>query len=149
MAEHEDDSEEGLARRVDVELFIAHPTLTPAEISAALGLDAQNSHCVGEPRKRPNGELLGGTYRDTRWRHSVEYELRAQWFADKVTDLVDRLLPHRGFLHRVRDTGGDATLIVQFLGDGYLGDNVPVETLAKLAELRLDLGIECFVEPQN
>ncbi len=33
------DSDDGAPRPFDVELFIVHPTLEPAEISAALGLD--------------------------------------------------------------------------------------------------------------
>jgi hypothetical protein len=36
-----------------------------------------------------------------------------------------------------------------FLGDGYLGDNVPLQTLANMTELQLDFGIECFNFPQS
>src|SRR5579872_5249828 len=128
----------------DVELFIVHPTFDPAEISAALGLDAKFSHRVGEQRKTPKGTPLEGTYRDTRWRHSRRHETPDQWFADKVAELLDRIEPHRGFLKKLRDTGGRACVIVQFLGDGYFGDEIPQETLTKLADLELDLGIECF-----
>jgi hypothetical protein len=39
-------------------------------------------------------------------------------------------------------------LIVQFLGDGYLSDSLPLDTLKKMADLQLDFGIECFVTPQ-
>lgn len=58
-------------------------------------------------------------------------------------------MPHKEFLHHVRSTGGSATVIVQFLGDGYFGDNVPLDTLSKMAELQLDFGIECFSVPQS
>ncbi len=141
--------DEGSPRGVDVELFIVHPTMPPEEITAVLGLEAHFEHRVGDLRKTPKGTSLKGQYRDTRWRHCIRYELKDQWFADKITMLVDRLAPHRAFLHRVRATGGEAEIIVQFLGDGYLGDNVPLETLAKMAELQLDLGIECFNAPQS
>ena len=40
-------------------------------------------------------------------------------------------------------------VIVQFLGDGYFGDKVGRDTLAKLVELELDFGIECFSTPQS
>jgi hypothetical protein len=90
MAETEDaDVHEGPSRRVDVELFIVHPTMSPAEISAALSLEAHFAHPVGEPRKTPKGRPLAGRYPDTRWRHCIRYELKAQWFADKITALVD------------------------------------------------------------
>jgi hypothetical protein len=143
------DFSEGPPRRVDVELFIVHPTMSPAEISAALNLEAHFAHLVGEPRRTPKGRPLAGRYPDTRWRHCIQYELKAQWFTDKITALVDTLVPHRAFLHRVRASGGTAQIIVQFLGAGYLGDTVPLHTLAKMTDLQLDFGIECFVEPQS
>jgi hypothetical protein len=131
-------------RRIDVELFIRHPSLSPAEISTALGLEAHRAACVGDPRKTPKGRPLPGRYARTTWRHSTEYELIERLFADKITLLVDRLVPHKEFLHHVRATGGDATLIVQFVTDDYFTDIVPLDTLAKMVELRLDFGIERF-----
>lgn len=123
--------------------------MTPADISAALGLEAHIAHRVGDQRRTPRGTTLKGQYRRTSWRHSISYEQKNQWFADKITALVDRLMPHKEFLHHVRSTGGSATVIVQFLGDGYFGDNVPLDTLSKMAELQLDFGIECFSVPQS
>jgi hypothetical protein len=123
--------------------------MTPADISAALGLEAHRAHRVGDQRKTPRGAQLKGQYKDTRWRHSIRYEQENQWFADKVATLVDHLIPHKEFLHHVHSTGGRVTLIVQFLGDGYFGDNVPLDTLSKMAELQLDFGIECFSVPQS
>jgi hypothetical protein len=137
------DSDEGSLRRFDVELFIVHPTLDPAEITAELGLEPQNSHCVGSPRQAPKGTSLPGTYRDTRWRYSIELELKNQWFSKEVTKLVDRLTPHKAFFGKLRESGGTAQIIVQFFGD-YFGDEISLETLSKMIELQLDLGIECF-----
>ena len=141
--------EEGSQRRFDVELFIVHPTLAPTDITAALGLEAHVEHGVGEPRKTPKGTSLPGTYRDTRWRHSVRHSVEDQWFADRLTELVSRLMARKVFLAELKSTGGKASVIVQFLGDGYFGDEIPIETLAKLVELGLDLGIECFSVPQS
>jgi Domain of unknown function (DUF4279) len=143
------DFDEDADRRVDVELFIIHPTMSPAEITVALGLEGHVVHRVGDPRQTPKGTPLEGRYRDTRWRHSIRYELTEQWFADKITALVESLGPHKQFLHSVRATGGTAEIIVQFLGDGYFGDNVPLDTLAKMTDLQLDFGIECFNVPQS
>jgi hypothetical protein len=33
--------------------------------------------------------------------------------------------------------------------EGYFGDNVPLDTLSKMAGLQLDFGIECFSVPQS
>jgi len=150
LTEHDDaDVEQPTSKRFDVELFIVHPTVDPAEISIALGLDAKFAHRVGDQRKTPAGALLSGVYRDTRWRHSRRYETGDQWFADKVVDLIDRLEPHKEFLKKLTTTGGKACVIVQFLGDGYFGDEVPKDVLSRLADMELDLGIECFTVPQG
>jgi hypothetical protein len=145
----ETDAEAGAPKRFDVELFIVHPTLDPAEITAALGLDAEFAHRVGEQRKTPKGTPLEGTYRDTRWRHSRRHETPDQWFVDKIAELIDCIEPHKAFLKELRSTGGKACLILQFLGDGYFGDEVPRTILARLIDLELDFGIECFADPQK
>jgi hypothetical protein len=81
MQQNELDSVEGTSRRFDVQLFIVHPTLHPAEITAALGLEPSIVHRVGDRRKTSKGTLLSGNYPDTQWRHSVRYDVRDQWFA--------------------------------------------------------------------
>ena len=136
-------------QRFELALFVVHPTLDPAEITAALGLEAHTVHRVGEPRRTLKGTHLSGTYKDTRWRHTVRYSVEHQWFAGPLAKLVDRLVVRKAFLAALNSTGGTATVIVQFLGDGYFGDEIPVETLVKLVELGLGLGIECFSVPQG
>lgn len=144
-----DQSDGDALRRVDVELFIVHPSLSAAEITAALGLEASFSHTVGHARKTPKGTPLPGQYRDTRWRYSTQHEISDQWFAEKVSSFVQRLTPHKAFLHQLRASGGSAEIIVQFFGDGYLGDKIPVEVLATFTDLRLDFSIEVFAVPQE
>jgi hypothetical protein len=114
-----------------------------------LGLKAQVAHRVGDRRKTSKGTLLPDNYPDTRWSHIVRYQATDQWFADKVIALIDRLKPHKAFLANLRATGGHATVIVRFLGDGHYGDNIDRDTLAKLADLQVDLGIESFKVPQS
>jgi hypothetical protein len=141
---------EGVPRRFHVELLIVHPTFVPADISAALGLEADSAHRVGDPRKTPKGTPLSGNYPDTRWRYCVECSVRDQWYAAEVTKLLDRLEPHKAFFADLRSTGGKACIIIQFL-DGYLSDAIPLGALAKMVELGLDLGIESYgtvLEPQ-
>jgi hypothetical protein len=142
------DSSEGAPRRFHVELFIVHPTFDPADISAALGLEANFAHRVGDRRKTPKGTLLAGQYPDTRWRYSVEYNATDQFYAAEVTRLVEQLGPHRAFFSNLKSTGGRASIIIQFI-DGYLADEIPRATLAKLVELDLALAIECFIVAQS
>jgi hypothetical protein len=136
-------------RRFDVELFIVHPSFDPVDISGALGLEAHFSHRVRDQRKTPKGTLLSGVYPDTRWRHSIRHTVAEQWFAAEVASFVEKLEAHKDFLANVRATGGRATVIIQFLGDDYLADEIAPATLAKMAELGLALGIECYAVPQS
>src|SRR5262245_21485980 len=121
--------EDGTPRHFHVMLFIVHPTMDPSEITAALGLEGHIVHPVGEQRRTPKGTLLPGKYRDTRWRHSMRYEIKDQWFAHAVAELVDRLVPHRTFLRHLRATGGKAWINIEFLGDGYFSDAIPRDVL--------------------
>lgn len=143
-AEVEIDPDDAPLRQLHVELSILHPILTPGEITAALGLEGHVTRRVGDPRKTPKGRPLPGHYPRTSWRHEHQYELTHWAFADKITTLVDCLMPHKAFLHHVRATGGHATVIVQFLTDGHFSDVVGLDTLSKLVELQLDFGIERY-----
>jgi hypothetical protein len=112
-------------------------------------MEAHFAHRVGDRKKTPKGTLLSGNYTDTRWRHCVRRSVTDQWFAAEVTRFVDGLQAHKAFFTHVKSTGGKASAIVQFLGDGYFGDEIPRATLAKLVDLELALAIECFVDPQR
>jgi len=136
-------------KRFDVELFIVHPSLDPADISQALGMEGHFSHRVGDQRKTPKGTLLPGVYPDTRWRHQIRHTVTEHLFAAEVVGFVEELETHKEFLVNILASGGRASVIIQFLGDGYLSDVIPTATLAKLADLGLALGIECFVDPQS
>jgi len=139
--------EEGSACRFCLDLFIVHSSIDPNEITAALGLEPSNAHRVGDRRATAKGRLLEGTYSDIRWRYSICHENADRFFARKIDEFLDRLVPHRGFLHQLRATGGRATLIVYFI-DGYFTDSISNETLSKLVDLHMDLAIECLMEPK-
>jgi hypothetical protein len=145
LGKPDESEDDGASRRFDVELFIVHPSIDPAAISAALGLEGHIAHAAGADRVSSKGIALPGQYPDTRWRHSVRHTVTHHWFALALAEFVDRLMLRKAFLHHVRATGGQATVVVQFFNDGYLGDQLKSDTLAKLAQLRVDFGIECFV----
>ena len=140
----------GSDRRFNVQLFIVHPSMVPAEITNALGLEPLIIHHVGEPRRTPKGTALPGNYPDTRWRHSIHRKTSDQWFAAEVEGLVNHLEPRKAFLNHLYATGGSAALIVQFLGDdGYFGDSLPPSLLTKFGDLGLSLDIEVYAVPQS
>ena len=91
---------------------------------------------------------MPGTYRDTRWRHCEDHEIKDQWFAQKIDEFVKRLTAHRSFLDALRSSGGSACLIVSFLDAEYFSDEMPVNTLSIMADLKLDLGIQIYGDTQ-
>ncbi|TAL31209.1 MAG: DUF4279 domain-containing protein [Alphaproteobacteria bacterium] len=139
----------GKKRRFDVELFIVHPTMEPAAITAALGLEPKIVHRVGDQRKTLKGTLLKGRHPDTRWRYSARYTVQDQSFVHELAKFVDYLIAYKAFLRELQATGGEACVGVQFLGDGYFGDRIEPDTLAKLADLEVGFGIECYMVPQS
>lgn len=136
-------------RRFAVQLFIVHPTIEPSEIETALGLAGTHVHGVGDQRVTPSGTILPGTYPDTRWRYLVRYAVSDQWFVERLDEFLDGLQPHGAFLKGLRESGGTTSVIVKFLGDGYVGDDLPIATLTKLVELGVSFSLEVFAVPQR
>ena len=143
----EDDEED--SRHFEIDLFIVHPALRPNEISKALNLVAHSSQAVGEPRKTSKGKPLSGVYTDTRWRHKQRYTVDDQWFTDELSRFVGNLRSRGEALAKLQASGGMTTLVVQFLGNGFFGDEIGHETLTAIVELGLSLEIECFAVAQD
>src|ERR1700676_944383 len=103
----------------------AMPSAGSWNCNAVAAPNNRQAHSVGDKRKTPGGTLLPGTCPDTRWRHSRRYETPDQWFVGKVAELIDCIEPHRDFVKNLRASGGRASVLIQFLGDGYFGDEIP------------------------
>jgi hypothetical protein len=144
MKQPKKDNHEGRPRRFDVELLIVHPTIDPAEITAALRMQPVAVQRIRDRRQTPNGVVLTGNYTDTRWRYGVRHTTRDQWFAESICGFIDRLAPHKDYLHQLRNTGGTTSLIVQFLDNEHYADQMPPDVLAKMADLGPDFGIENY-----
>ena len=144
-----DEAWEGTLRRFDIDLLVIHPTLPPEAITAAMRWRPHVVHPAGAARRAPNGVALPGHYRDTRWRYEWCYVTREQWFTFALDAAAQALEKRALFLRRLLDSGGKVHLSVQFLGDGYFGDAVAPDTLARLARLGVHFGIEVFMVPQS
>jgi hypothetical protein len=144
----EDECEDTLGR-FGLDLFIFHPTLTPDEITAGCRMQPRVAREVGQPAVTPKGTPLNRVHADTRWRHCRYFATRGQHFVRALAEFAEELSGRREFLHDLRSTGGETSVIVKFLGDTYFGDRIPLPTLSMLVELGLDLGLEVFMVPQN
>lgn len=136
-------------KRIRFDLFIVHPTLSADAISADLGLEAHFSHSAHEPRLTPTGEQLSGRHAETRWRHCRSQLLPDQHFASYLLQFLDSLDPRASYFADVVAAGGQASIIISFLGDGHYGDCLERPVLAKLIALNLDLEIESYSTKQQ
>lgn len=89
-------------RKLDVELFIVHPSLSPAEISSALG-PAQYAHAAAV-----NAQLRKGrTCQVFTRRHAggtavgIRYAATEQYFVEEVERLLNDLESHKAFLRAI------------------------------------------------
>lgn len=136
-------------QRIGFDLFISHPILSADAISACLGLEPDFWHSVNEPRQKLTGQRLSGRHTDTRWRYARRQILPSQHFTSYFVQFVDSLAPHSSYFAELAATGGSATIIISFLGDGHYGDSLERGILAKLVALNLDLGIESYSTRQR
>lgn len=131
--------------RFVVRLLIKHPTLDPDLISSRLDMIPRLKQCVGAARISERGEKLRGTYQDSRWGWSSRIEDKREFFEEVVT-LLDRLEPHKKFLEEIVESGGSIEIIIHLPGDVNIGWTLPWFELKRLAQLKIDLGIEVFPE---
>lgn len=129
--------------RYGVRILIKHPHIDPSKITDVLRLKPNSTTIAGAPRTTPKGGPLPGVYPESAWSHWFDVERNRRFFQD-VTKLIDRLEPYKEFLHEIVDQGGTVDLIVNLPGDINIGDALGWRDMARLAALRIDLGVEVF-----
>jgi hypothetical protein len=125
------------------------PTSTLQQFHLLYSSSHNQCSALAIKRETPGGRTLQGRYGETRWKYGELYRTSGQWFVEKVSEFVARIEPHKAFLKELRSGKGTACLVIEFLGDGYFGDELPRDLLRRLADLELNLGIECFTVPQS
>lgn len=91
----------------------------------------------------PKGSPLPSLYSETRWGWSCRFNDKRDFF-DEVSNLLQKLLPHRQFLEEIVDSGGRVEAVVHLPGDVNIGSTLDWKQCKILAELRVDLGVEVF-----
>ena len=129
--------------RFVIRLLIKHPNYDPDLITGQLKIAPTMTRAFGAPCKAPDGKLLSGTYKDSRWGWSTRVDGKRNFFED-VAQLARRLKPHKEFLTALAETGGTTEIIVHLPGEANIGWTLPWSELGNLAELQVDLGIEVF-----
>ena len=132
---------------------IWHPSIDPAEITRALGINPRKMSLVGDKRKTPKGQLLGGVYRESYWWADPfdrgEYLSTDALAVDALVDVLNLLEPHKPFLLRLRSEGARLNLEVSSFSRQNYTFEFPPELLIKCAELGLSLVHDVYPYPQD
>jgi hypothetical protein len=125
-----------------ISLRVRHPSLDPSEITSALHLDPGRTWRMGEPRATTKGAPLKGIYSETFWTKTfVEGEFLDKELPAAVGEIVDQLVPHRSFFHRIRLEGGTAEFFVGWFFNRQSGGTFDCDLMARMADLKIDLSL--------
>ncbi len=141
MNDHDEPETE--ERSFVIRLLIKHPSCEPSEITRELGLTPHLARKVGDARPTPKGTPPSETYRETAWSHSFRVTGERRFFTS-ADALVLGLEERASFLQHLSETGGTVCLIFDLFGEHNVGDVLRWRSLARLAALRVDLGVEVF-----
>lgn len=123
-------------------LKFIHPLIDPADITALLDIEPRYAWKAGEQAKTPIGTILNFKRKESYWCYSTYTDQRL--FFIEINQIITYLSPHKDFLHRIVAEGGRVQIDVGLLGSVNIGDTISLETLAKLVDLKIHLGIEVF-----
>lgn len=129
--------------KFEIRILIRHPAADPIEITRRLGIDPDIVRKVGEIRKTPRGNASGDVNKYSMWSKSFIFEKERNFFRHAVS-IVDLLEQNREFISELIDSGGTIQLIADLSGRQNIGDVFAWNDLRRLADLRIDLGVEVF-----
>lgn len=129
-------------------LLVSHPSADLGCLASVLGLKPDRTWRKGDPITTPKGRQMPGSYGDSRWSHEWRFKGKKQPAAS-LSQVIDRLGRGRQAFLDIKSSGGEAQLILSLAGYRHIGDTVSCESLRKLADLGLSLGIDVCAEPQR
>ena len=129
-----------------VSLRIRHPTIDPATITAALGIQPQHTWRAGQPRRDPAGVELGGTHHDSYWTGRLMEEPQLSSDGVSVEGVILKTLSHlrraQSFLEQLNAEGGLAELLVSLDAQDDFRLELPADSLTVLGRLHLAIALD-------
>jgi hypothetical protein len=130
--------------RFRVRVLIRHDSIPAQSITAALGVEPDGCESVGEPTGFINSKGIENIAIWTAWSVSRDFEGLRQFFPPGLAVLNSVVGANDAYVRGLTETGGSVTLIFDLPGDVNLGSEMDPAGLARLADLKVDLGIEIF-----
>ena len=129
-----------------VSLRIRHPTIDPAKISAALGIEPQHTWRAGEPRCDAAGVELGGAHHDSYWMGRLTEAPQLSSNGVSVEGVILRTLTHvrlvQPFLEELNAEGGVAELLVSLYARNDFRLELLPDSLTLLGRMHLAVAFD-------
>lgn len=129
-----------------ISLRIRHPTVDPASITAALGIQPQHTWRAGQPRCNAAGAELGGAHRDSYWMGRLMDEPQLSSERVSVEGMILKTLSNLrralSFLEQLHAESGVAELHVSLYARDDFRIELPSDCLTLLARLHLAIALE-------
>ncbi len=133
-------------------LRIRHPRIDPAEITRALGIEAQHTWRAGDRRRDSTGGEIGGTHRESYWMgHLMTKPELARDNVSVESEIMHALGTLRrcfDFLETLKAEGGSAELHVSLYAREEFRLEFLPESLGLLGRLGLAVALEVKPNPQ-
>ena len=128
-----------------ISLRVRHPSIAPEEITEAFGIEPKRSWRVGDARQTPKGTPLTGFNRDTYWTAEITAGRWPLEVNGAIYNVLERLVRHRSFLHRIRAEAGAVELFVGWFFENQSGDLLRHQCLALAGDLKIDLSLDIYL----
>ena len=129
---------------IEVYLRVRHPSLDPADITLALGLDPEHHWKAGDARPAAGDTFATGRYAESYWfgRVQVPSQLEGPQSLEGMLVLAAALLKSRKLLwKRISEEGGRAELLVSLQSEGPASIDLTSEAMSLLNGIGLSISI--------
>jgi len=129
-----------------ISLRIRHPSIEPAGITEALGIEPQHTWKAGDPRRDVTGGDRSGVYRESYWMGRLMDEPQLSSGQVSVESVLLQTLTQlrrsQSFFEQLNTDGGVAELSISLFARENFRLELPADSLVLLGRLRLAVALD-------
>jgi hypothetical protein len=126
---------------VKLSLRMTHPNRDLSAVCSRLGLTPSRIWKAGENRSTPKGNIIGGV----RGHSYCSIDLGSfKHLSISIERGIEWLRPHKDFLRRFSNDGGQITFYAAWFADGIVGDKLRCDLWRDMGSFRIVLELEIY-----
>lgn len=126
----------------EISLRVTHPVMPPDVICSLLAMETEIKRKAGDARHTPKGNPLPGIWKETYCGFDVPRR-EGDSIPECLRTMLKNLNSQKSGINEIRATGGSLEFyILASPKESTLGEKLPWEILAGLADLGIDLSLE-------